>query len=178
MFPQTPGLQPLLPPPFSLDPPANSPFTTPASTSTTTLSICGTSMAQLKNFGERELKRTKLEPATDSDFRTYLAVSRYTTSPTRCCLKCLETSNKDERDALQALWTLQVRDQLSKLTQTTAESWTASSALEVRDHLSSFSDCLDFFWGYYRRLLVTISTRSSCFPTCTFIQGRWWTCFL
>jgi hypothetical protein len=32
-------------------------------------------MAQLKNFGERELKRVKLDPCTESDFRTYLAVS-------------------------------------------------------------------------------------------------------
>ncbi|KAJ7852594.1 hypothetical protein B0H13DRAFT_1904495 [Mycena leptocephala] len=70
-------------------------------------------MAQLKNFGERELKRVKLDPCTESDFRTYLA-----------------TTSKDERDALQAIWTLQVRDQLSKLTQNTAEAWTPSSALE------------------------------------------------
>jgi hypothetical protein len=31
-------------------------------------------MAQLKSFGERELKRVKLQPSTESDFRTYLIV--------------------------------------------------------------------------------------------------------
>src|ERR1700761_6847243 len=79
LFPQTPNLQLPMPPPFSLDP-TPSPFATPAST--TTLSIRGTSMTQLKNFGERELKRVKLEPATDSDFRTYLAVSHPTSNLT------------------------------------------------------------------------------------------------
>ncbi|KAJ7768069.1 hypothetical protein DFH07DRAFT_769285 [Mycena maculata] len=92
VFPPTPNLP--LPPPFSLDS-MSSPFTTPAST-TTTLSICDTSLAQPKNFGEHELN----------------------------------ASNKDERDALQALWTLEVQDRLSKLTQNTAESWIASSALK------------------------------------------------
>ncbi|KAJ6600734.1 hypothetical protein B0H10DRAFT_2230823 [Mycena sp. CBHHK59/15] len=77
------------------------------------LNIRGTSMAQLKNFGERELKQVKLDPCTESDFRTYLA-----------------TTSKDERNALQAIWTLQLRDQLSKLTQNTAEAWTPSNVLE------------------------------------------------
>ncbi|KAJ7208510.1 hypothetical protein GGX14DRAFT_395666 [Mycena pura] len=105
VIPHTPNSQLPLPPLFSLD--------NPTPVTSTSLSIHGTSMAQLKSFGERELKRVKLEPATESDFRTYIT-----------------TPSKDERDSLQALWTLQVRDQLSKLTQTTAESWTASSALE------------------------------------------------
>ncbi|KAJ6563258.1 hypothetical protein B0H10DRAFT_1966155 [Mycena sp. CBHHK59/15] len=135
VFPQTPNLP--LPPPFSLDS-TSSPFTTPAST-TTTLSIRGTSLAQLKNFGERELKRVKLEPATDSDFRTYLA-----------------TSNKDERDALQALWTLQVRDQLSKLTQNTAESWTASSALEKTARRNIYSLLLLPNVHFYSGTLVEV----------------------
>ncbi|KAJ7144227.1 hypothetical protein C8R44DRAFT_846145 [Mycena epipterygia] len=93
-----------LPPLFDL----NSSFS-----SGSALNVRGTSMAQLKNFGEHELKRVKLDPCTESDFRTYLA-----------------TTSKDERDALQAVWTLQLRDQLSKLTQNTAEAWTPSSALE------------------------------------------------
>ncbi|KAJ7092341.1 hypothetical protein B0H15DRAFT_833587 [Mycena belliarum] len=101
-FPSTP-----MPPIFNLN-------STPGPFSSgSTLNIRGTSMAQLKNFGERELKRVKLDPCTESDFRTYLA-----------------TTSKDERDALQAIWTLQLRDQLSKLTQNTAEAWTPSNALE------------------------------------------------
>ncbi|KAJ7456257.1 hypothetical protein B0H11DRAFT_1925788 [Mycena galericulata] len=107
-LPPTSGLQ-LLPPLFDLNSTPGPLSTTPVST----LGVRGTSMAQLKSFGERELKRVKLEPPTESDFRTYLA-----------------TGNKDERDALQAMWTLQVRDQLSRLTQNTAEAWTPSSALE------------------------------------------------
>ncbi|KAF7373882.1 hypothetical protein MSAN_00600400 [Mycena sanguinolenta] len=108
-FPPTPSSQPL-PPLFDLNSTPGSLSTTPLSTA---LSIRGTSMTQLKNFGERELKRVKLGPSTESDFRTYLA-----------------TTSKDERDTLQALWTLQVRDQLSKLTHDTVESWTPTSALE------------------------------------------------
>ncbi|KAJ7235143.1 hypothetical protein B0H12DRAFT_1238825 [Mycena haematopus] len=113
-FPSTSGLQPM-PPLFGLS-------STPQLSNT--LSVRGTSMTQLKNFGERELKRVKLGPSTESDFRTYLVT----------------TNNKDERDTLQALWTLQVRDQLSKLTQDTAESWTPSSALEKasRRNIHSF----------------------------------------
>ncbi|KAJ6511060.1 hypothetical protein C8R45DRAFT_1162480 [Mycena sanguinolenta] len=103
-LPATPSLQPL-PPLFDLTPGPSS--------AASTLNIRGTSMAQLKCFGERELKRVKLQPSTESDFRTYLV-----------------TNNKDERDALQAIWTLQVRDQLNKLTQNTTEAWAPSSSLE------------------------------------------------
>ncbi|KAJ7209292.1 hypothetical protein GGX14DRAFT_395398 [Mycena pura] len=110
-FPPTPSFQPL-PSLFDLDSTSGPSSATPIS-HPGTLSIRGTSMTQLKNFGERELKRVKLDPCTESDFRTYLA-----------------TTSKDERDALQAIWTLQVRDQLCKLTQNTAEAWTPSSALE------------------------------------------------
>lgn len=59
-FPSTPILP--MPPIFDLN-------------SGSALNIRGTSMAQLKNFGERELKRVKLDPCTESDYRTYLAVS-------------------------------------------------------------------------------------------------------
>lgn len=59
-FPSTPILP--MPPVFDLN-------------SGSALNIRGTSMAQLKNFGERELKRVKLDPCTESDYRTYLAVS-------------------------------------------------------------------------------------------------------
>ncbi|KAJ7243118.1 hypothetical protein B0H12DRAFT_1074097 [Mycena haematopus] len=102
-----------LPPLFGLNSTPGPLSSTPLSHPGSALSIRGTSMAQLKNFGERELKRVKLDPCTESDFRTYLA-----------------TTSKDERDTLQAVWTLQLRDQLSKLTQNTAEAWTPSSALE------------------------------------------------
>ncbi|KAJ7800654.1 hypothetical protein B0H14DRAFT_3784920 [Mycena olivaceomarginata] len=106
VLPATPSLPPL-PPLFDLTPGPSS--TTPVST----LNIRGTSMAQLKSFGECELKRVKLQPSTESNFRTYLI-----------------TNSKDEHNALQAMWTLQVRDQLSKLTQNTAEAWAPSGSLE------------------------------------------------
>ncbi|KAF7344328.1 hypothetical protein MSAN_01913700 [Mycena sanguinolenta] len=112
-LPPTPGLQPL-PPLFNLN-------STPAPGSTA-LSIRGTSMVQLKNFGERELKRIKLEPSTESNFRTYLA-----------------TTSKDERDAMQAIWTLRVWDQLNWLTQNTAEAWTPSAGLEKAAHRNIYS---------------------------------------
>ncbi|KAJ7775834.1 hypothetical protein B0H14DRAFT_3164506 [Mycena olivaceomarginata] len=135
VFPATPSLP--TPPVFNLDP-VSGPFSvSPAANNAPNFNIRGISMAQLKNFGEREL-------------------------------------NKDERDTLQALWTLQVRDQLSKLTQNTTESWTPSSALEVRA-LPSSRRPLSFC--YYRRLLVAASTRSFCFPTSSFIRGHWWTYF-
>ncbi|KAJ7438297.1 hypothetical protein B0H11DRAFT_2206218 [Mycena galericulata] len=110
VFPATPGLVPL--PALNLDP-ASSPFSTSPALTANTLNIRGTSMAQLKNFGERELKRAKLDAATETDFRTYLTIN-----------------SKDERDAMQALWTLQVRDQINKLTQDTTESWSPTNALE------------------------------------------------
>ncbi|KAJ7760290.1 hypothetical protein DFH07DRAFT_957667 [Mycena maculata] len=94
-LPPTPSLQPL-PPLLNLNSTPGLFSTTPGPT---TLTIRGTSLAQLKNFGERELKQVKLESATESDFRSYLA-----------------TPSKDERDDMQAIWTLQIRDQLSKLT--------------------------------------------------------------
>ncbi|KAJ6482711.1 hypothetical protein C8R45DRAFT_307051 [Mycena sanguinolenta] len=117
-LPPTPSLQ-LLPPLFDLN---STPGPFPTTPGSTTLTIRGTSLAQLKNFGERELKRVKLESSTESDFRTYLA-----------------TASKDERDAMQAIWTLQVRDQLSKLAQNTAEAWTPTTGLEkaARRHIYS-----------------------------------------
>ncbi|KAJ7343867.1 hypothetical protein DFH08DRAFT_1009002 [Mycena albidolilacea] len=104
VFPATPSLP--TPPAFNLDP-VSGPFSvSPAANNAPNFNIRGISMAQLKNFGERELKRAP---------------------------------SKDERDTLQALWTLQVRDQLSKLTRNTTESWTPSSALEKASRRSIYS---------------------------------------
>ncbi|KAJ7078982.1 hypothetical protein C8R43DRAFT_965920 [Mycena crocata] len=112
LLPPTPGAATPLPP-LNLDF-ASSPFANSLALTANALNIRGgTSMAQLKNFGERELKRAKLNAATESEFRAYIT-----------------TNSKDEHDVLAVLWTLQLRDQISKLTQDTTESWSPTRVLE------------------------------------------------
>ncbi|KAJ7738440.1 hypothetical protein B0H14DRAFT_3516015 [Mycena olivaceomarginata] len=67
---------------------------------------------QLKNFGDRTLKRIKLSDESESEFKRYL-----------------ETNSKDERDALQFIHTLELKDMLVKSSEERSENWTPSSKL-------------------------------------------------
>ncbi|KAJ7879258.1 hypothetical protein B0H14DRAFT_2566857 [Mycena olivaceomarginata] len=69
-------------------------------------------IAQLKNFGDRTLKWIKLSDESESEFKRYL-----------------ETNSKDERDALQFIHTLELKDMLVKSSEERSENWTPSSKL-------------------------------------------------
>ncbi|KAJ7665487.1 hypothetical protein B0H14DRAFT_3909966 [Mycena olivaceomarginata] len=70
------------------------------------------STERLKNFGERALKRIKLSDESQAEFRQYI-----------------ETTNLEERYALQFIHTLQVEDLLNKDVEERAASWRPSKAL-------------------------------------------------
>ncbi|KAJ7690612.1 hypothetical protein B0H14DRAFT_3532196 [Mycena olivaceomarginata] len=67
---------------------------------------------RLKSFGERALKRIKLTEESQAEFRQYI-----------------ETTNLEERYALQFIHTLQVEDLLNKGAEEQNASWKASKAL-------------------------------------------------
>ncbi|KAJ7228192.1 hypothetical protein GGX14DRAFT_384702 [Mycena pura] len=93
----------------SLDPTSSpNPFTAP---STLTLPLA-TRTNQLRNFGERALKKIKLDTESEAEFRTYI-----------------ETSNPEERNAMQFLNTLQVKAFLSKSLQDRVTTWKSSPSL-------------------------------------------------
>ncbi|KAJ7306670.1 hypothetical protein DFH08DRAFT_824623 [Mycena albidolilacea] len=93
----------------SLDPTSSpNPFVAP---STLTLPLA-TRTNQLRNFGEQALKKIKLDTESEAEFRTYI-----------------ETSNPDERNAMQFLNTLQVKAFLSKSLQDRVTTWKSSPSL-------------------------------------------------
>jgi hypothetical protein len=92
----------------------------------------GIPLTQLKNFGERALKRYKLSDESEAEFRRYLEVRL---PPTKILLSfmlnCAQTSTKDERDMLQFIHTLRTEDMLAKSTEERVENWTPSTKLAV-----------------------------------------------
>ncbi|KAJ7798008.1 hypothetical protein B0H14DRAFT_3886724 [Mycena olivaceomarginata] len=81
------------------------------------------STERLKNFGERALKRIKLSDESQAEFRQYI-----------------ETTNLEERYALQFIHTLQVEDLLNKDVEERAASWKPSKALAktLREYIWTF----------------------------------------
>ncbi|KAJ7765114.1 hypothetical protein B0H14DRAFT_3510261 [Mycena olivaceomarginata] len=69
-------------------------------------------IAQLKNFGDRTVKQIKLSDESEAEFKRYL-----------------ETNSKEERDALQFIHTLELKDMLVKSSEERSENWTPSSKL-------------------------------------------------
>ncbi|KAJ7687883.1 hypothetical protein B0H14DRAFT_2653585 [Mycena olivaceomarginata] len=69
-------------------------------------------IAQLKNFGDCTLKRIKLSDESEAEFKRYL-----------------ETNSKEERDTLQFIHTLELKDMLVKSSEERSENWTPSSKL-------------------------------------------------
>ncbi|KAJ7215016.1 hypothetical protein GGX14DRAFT_563043 [Mycena pura] len=67
---------------------------------------------QLRNFGEKALKKVKLDTDCEAEFRTYI-----------------ETPNQDERNVMQFLHTLQLESLLNKSLQTHISTWKSSPAL-------------------------------------------------
>lgn len=92
----------------------------------------GIPLTQLKNFGERALKRYKLSDESEAEFKRYLEVRL---PPTMILLSfmlnCAQTSTKDERDVLQFIHTLRTEDMLAKSTEERVENWTPSTKLAV-----------------------------------------------
>ncbi|KAJ7302058.1 hypothetical protein DFH08DRAFT_826939 [Mycena albidolilacea] len=66
----------------------------------------------LRNFGEKALKKVKLDTDCEAEFRTYI-----------------ETPNQDERNVMQSLHTLQLESLLNKSLQTHISTWKSSPAL-------------------------------------------------
>ncbi|KAJ7889803.1 hypothetical protein B0H14DRAFT_2561500 [Mycena olivaceomarginata] len=71
-----------------------------------------TRLSQLRNFGEKALKKVKLDTDSEAEFRTYI-----------------ETSNPDEQNAMQFLHTLKVESLLNNSLQAHISTWKSSPAL-------------------------------------------------
>ncbi|KAJ7331559.1 hypothetical protein DFH08DRAFT_966542 [Mycena albidolilacea] len=71
-----------------------------------------TRLSQLRNFGEKALKKVKLDTDCEAEFRTYI-----------------ETPNQDERNVMQFLHTLRLESLLNKSLQTHISTWKSSPAL-------------------------------------------------
>ncbi|KAJ7838295.1 hypothetical protein B0H14DRAFT_3700907 [Mycena olivaceomarginata] len=89
-----------------------------------------TSTAQLKSFGDRALKRIKLTDESEAEFRRYL-----------------ETSSKEERDALQLIHILELKDIFSKSTEERVENWTPSSNLAACVSAIELKTIRKFIWA-------------------------------
>ncbi|KAJ7697486.1 hypothetical protein B0H14DRAFT_2649841 [Mycena olivaceomarginata] len=89
-----------------------------------------TRLSQLLNFGEKALKKVKLDTDSEAEFRTYIEVTpiSYITeipliSPDS------QTSNPDERNTMQFLHTLKVESLLNNSLQAHISTWKSSPAL-------------------------------------------------
>ncbi|KAJ7505903.1 hypothetical protein B0H11DRAFT_2186562 [Mycena galericulata] len=126
--PSSPNLEPFSPlntlvPPLNLNG-TNTPNPFATSNNNNTLGTRSTG-ATLKAFGERALKRVKLDPATESKYKMYL-----------------ETTNRDEREALNTLWMLELTDKVNKLHQDTVAAWEPSTALQKAGRKNVYSALL------------------------------------
>jgi hypothetical protein len=93
-------------------------------------------IAQLKNFGDRTLKRIKLSDESEAEFKRYLEVRMPPIPFMIQIVTCFQTNSKEERDALQFIHTLELKDMLVKSSEERSENWTPSSKLAVRAFLA------------------------------------------